>query len=46
VLKIVVGEGPKKYVITDANGAVYGSYEEKAEAEEALKGWKEYYGDD
>lgn len=41
-----MGEGINPYAVTDDNGNIYGLYENRAEAKQALKDWAEYYGDD
>ena len=35
-----------KHVILDQNGAQYGRYDNKAEADVAVEGWVEYYRED
>ena len=46
MLRIVVGEGTKRFAVTDDSGVIYGLYEDKAEAQQVKKDWEEYYGDD
>lgn len=45
-LRIVVGKGPLPYLVSDDNGSIYGRYENRAEAKQALKDWADYYGYD
>jgi len=46
MLRIIVGEGTKPFAVTDASGFIYGLYDNRAEAKQALKDWVDYYGDD